>query len=100
MAEFDKDDDAEIPRPGQMLRIGKWQFRLPKNRVLRAVLGVGFILGGIVGFLPIVGFWMIPVGLLILSNDVPVIRRWRRKLLVWAGRRGKQGGGDGETTPG
>ena len=85
-ADAEPDIDAEVPRPGQVVRIGKWQFQLPRNRVLRLVIGIGFILGGIVGFLPIVGFWMIPVGLLILSNDVPMIRRWRRRLVVWAVR--------------
>lgn len=97
MAEIDRDDEAAIPRPGQVLRIGKWQFQLPKNRIWRTLLGVAFILGGIVGFLPIVGFWMIPVGLLILSNDIPLIRRWRRKLVIWAGRRRNPNGVDRNT---
>jgi hypothetical protein len=86
MADSQIDDDDAIPRPGQMLRIGKWRLRLPQSRILRTALGIGFIIGGILGFLPVVGFWMIPVGLLILSNDFRPIRRWRRKLVVWAGR--------------
>ncbi len=100
MAGSNIDDDAAIPHPGKVLRIGKWQIRLPRNRLLRTVIGVGFILGGIVGFLPVVGFWMIPVGLLILSNDIRVVRRWRRRLAVWAGRRGKGNGDVGETDRG
>jgi hypothetical protein len=26
---------------------------------------------------------MIPLGLLVLSVDIPIVRRWRRKLAVW-----------------
>jgi hypothetical protein len=31
----------------------------------------------------VLGFWMIPLGLLVLSVDLPVVRRWRRQLTVW-----------------
>ena len=37
--------------------------------------------------MPILGFWMIPLGLLFLSIDFAIARRWRRKLIVWWGRR-------------
>lgn len=60
---------------------------LPKSRLIRITLGVLFIVGGVFGFLPILGFWMIPVGLLFLSIDFAIARRWRRKIEVWWGRR-------------
>ena len=41
----------------------------------RLVLGILLLLGGILGALPILGFWMIPLGLLVLSVDF----RWARK---------------------
>jgi hypothetical protein len=59
----------------------------------RVTLGVLLIIGGILGFLPILGFWMLPLGLAVLAIDVPlaakatrrleravkkVIRRWRK----------------------
>ena len=47
--------------------------------------------GGVVGFLPVVGFWMIPAGLIVLSVDSAPIRRFRRKSTVdfghWIKRR-------------
>jgi hypothetical protein len=49
-------------------------------------VGIILILFGFVGFLPIVGFWMIPLGILVLSFDVPFIRRGRRRFDVWLGR--------------
>lgn len=61
--------------------------RLPKNRLIRITLGGLFIIGGIFGWLPILGFWMIPVGLLFLSIDFAIARRWRRRIEVWWGRR-------------
>lgn len=61
--------------------------KLPKNRVIRITLGILFIIGGVLGFLPILGFWMIPVGLLFLSIDFAIARRWRRRIEVWWGRR-------------
>ena len=33
------------------------------------------IIGGMFGFLPILGFWMIPVGLLLIALDIPVFHR-------------------------
>ena len=60
---------------------------LPRNRPARVGLGVLFILGGIFSFLPILGVWMLPVGLLILSIDFVIVRRWRRRLSIRWGRR-------------
>jgi len=67
------------------IRIGKWQFRLPASRVARTVVGVGLVIGGALGFLPVLGFWMIPLGLLVLSVDSPLVRRWRRRWTVEIG---------------
>lgn len=41
---------------------------------LRALTGVLLILGGLMGFLPVLGFWMLPLGLLLLAVDLPVLR--------------------------
>jgi hypothetical protein len=50
-------------------------------------MGLAFIVFGFVGFLPVVGFWMVPVGLAILSVDSPLARRLRRRAEVWVLRR-------------
>lgn len=55
---------------------------LPRNRLARIGLGVLFIMGGLLSFLPVLGIWMLPVGLLILSIDFVIVRRWRRRLSV------------------
>jgi hypothetical protein len=56
-------------------------------RWLRLGIGILLMLGGVLGFLPILGFWMFPLGLLVLSYDLPRIRRWRRRIEVWWLRR-------------
>ncbi|QFT80228.1 hypothetical protein FIU89_06350 [Roseovarius sp. THAF27] len=43
---------------------------------LRLVLGILLIIGGIFGFLPVLGFWMIPLGVAVASLDVVPV--WRR----------------------
>ena len=68
------------------LRFGKRHIPLPGSPAVRMTLGVLLVLGGIVGFLPILGFWMVPLGLLILSVDLPSIRRFRRRMEVRCGR--------------
>ena len=80
------DEPAEDEQPTRKLKLGSREYRLPQNRPLRIGLGGGLVLCGVVGFLPVVGFWMIPLGLLVLSQDLPVVRRWRRKLSVRFGR--------------
>ena len=57
-------------------------FNLPAGRWQRIALGVALVLGGIVGFLPILGFWMIPLGLFVLSFELASVRRLRRRLIV------------------
>jgi hypothetical protein len=60
---------------------------MPRSRVGRILIGSALVIGGILGFLPILGFWMVPLGLLVLSQDLPFVRRKRRRLSVWWARR-------------
>ena len=69
-------------------------FHLPQSKPIRIGLGILLVAGGLVGFLPVLGFWMIPLGLLVLSVDLPIVRRWRRQLTVWWHRKK---GDDGDT---
>jgi hypothetical protein len=63
------------------------EFQLPQTRGLRIALGIAFIVGGILGFLPILGFWMIPLGVYLLSLEFAAVRRFRRRISLWWGRR-------------
>ncbi|WP_349579787.1 hypothetical protein [Sulfitobacter sp. NFXS29] len=51
------------------------QRRVPPG--LRFALGLLLICGGILGFLPILGFWMLPLGFMVAAMDLQLYRRWR-----------------------
>ena len=68
------------------LKFGSRRVPLPASPLLRIAMGGALIFGGVLGFLPILGFWMVPLGLLVLSVDVPQVRRFRRRSEVRWGR--------------
>ncbi|WP_157019246.1 hypothetical protein [Mesorhizobium xinjiangense] len=81
-----RDDDA-----APTITVFGRTFRLPRSRGLRVGLGVMLIVLGIFGFLPVLGFWMIPLGLLVLSYEFHLVRRMRRRGIVhWERRKGRR----------
>jgi hypothetical protein len=77
---------AEAP-PRRAIRLFGRSFTMPQSRSRRIAIGGGLVVGGCLGFLPVLGFWMIPLGLVVLSYEFPTIRRWRRNAVIWWGRR-------------
>lgn len=61
--------------------------RKPGAVWLRVPLSLALIAGGCVGFLPILGFWMIPLGLALLALDVPFLRAPLARLLRYINRK-------------
>ena len=55
--------------------------------MLRNLIGLLLLLGGMLWFLPVLGIWMIPLGLLVLSVDFPWARRGYLSVAVWLRRR-------------
>ncbi|MEO7050105.1 MAG: hypothetical protein ABI128_00420, partial [Rhodanobacter sp.] len=53
---------------------------------LRVPIGVLLILGGIFSILPLLGLWMLPLGLILLAQDIPFLRRPLRRALIWTER--------------
>lgn len=49
--------------------------------IVRAVLGMILVFLGFLGFLPVLGFWMIPLGLALIATDIPPFARWIKKEL-------------------
>ncbi|MFM8747323.1 MAG: hypothetical protein ACKOED_11750 [Aestuariivirga sp.] len=58
---------------------------LPRHPVLRMALGGALIFGGLLGFLPVLGFWMVPLGVAVLAVDFPPARRLHRRASVGLG---------------
>jgi hypothetical protein len=69
------------------LHLGIVETPLPRSKTGRIVIGAGLVGGGVLGFLPVLGFWMVPVGLLVLSQDLNFVRRGRRRVTLWWARR-------------
>jgi hypothetical protein len=94
MDSFSSESDRDDHRLGKLIDrlpasiAGTVRFlRRPSGRWLRIPAGVLLILGGLLSFLPLLGIWMLPLGLLLLAEDFPVLRSWRSKVLDWIERR-------------
>jgi len=88
--------DAYIER--KLHRLPRW-LGSPISRVhrdspvwLRMTIRVLLILGGLLWFLPVLGIWMLPLGLLLLAGSFPAWKRWAvgaaMRIEQWAGRSG------------
>lgn len=97
----DSDDNAPLERflmglPRPIHRTLAWMRRPEAGRV-RIPAAIILISGGLFGFPPVLGFWMAPLGILLLSEDVPVLRRPTMRALGsvqhwWDQRRADMGG--------
>lgn len=65
--------------PKTEITIGRWSIPIPGTPFARRLLGIALLIGGVLGFLPVVGFWMIPLGLFVLSIDSALLRKYRRQ---------------------
>ena len=74
-------DRAERLLPGTL---GRWvtYLREPSASWVRVPLGILLVAGGLLGFLPVLGFWMVPLGLLLLALDVALLRRPTARVMV------------------
>lgn len=77
----------ELPdRPSVWLQ----RLRAPGARWVRIPIGILLICGGFLWFLPVLGFWMLPLGLVLLSLDVPILKHPVARALDWLDRRWTQ----------
>ena len=63
------------------------RLRRPEARWLRIPAGVLLAAASLLSILPLFGLWMLPLGLVLLAEDVAALRRGRDRLLAWAERR-------------
>lgn len=76
---------------------GRFSMKLPRARWLRILVGVLLCLGSLFWFLPVLGLWMLPLGIMVLAIDIPAFQRlskwtvkqwgetqtWREKYWGW-----------------
>ena len=72
--------------PARPARFVNW-LRRPSSRPARIPLALALILGGLLAFLPVFGFWMIPLGLLLFAQDVPILQSPLIRMLSWLERK-------------
>lgn len=68
--------------PARIQTVVHW-LRRPQARWVRMPAGVFFILGGCLAILPVFGIWMLPLGIVLLSDDVPPLQRLTNRVLAW-----------------
>ena len=60
----------------------RW-LRKPNSFAVRVIVAIMLVLGGIFSFLPVLGLWMLPLGLLLISQDVPFLQKPLVATLAW-----------------
>jgi hypothetical protein len=76
--------EAKLPR-GPARFVG-W-LRKPQSRYARIPLAILLIAGGIFSFLPVLGLWMLPLGLLLFAQDVRALQKPMARMLGWVERK-------------
>lgn len=76
----------ETEMPGSFGRVLRW-LRHPASRLVRLPAGLLFILGGFLWFLPVLGLWMLPLGLMLIAYDVPFLQKPMSRFILWGAER-------------
>jgi hypothetical protein len=71
--------------PRELQATVRW-LRRPSSRWVRMAGGIVLIAGVFLSILPVFGLWMLPLGLVLLAEDIPPLRRARDRLLDWIER--------------
>ena len=83
-AEIDRYFDMLDRRvPVGLSRFIRW-LRRPSSFGARFSVAMLLIVGGIFSFLPILGIWMLPLGLLLIAQDVPFLQKPLVGGFAWA----------------
>jgi hypothetical protein len=72
--------------PRRLRSVVRW-LRRPSARWVRIPAGMLLIAGSFLSILPVFGLWMLPLGLVLLAEDIPPLRRARDRVLDWIARR-------------
>jgi hypothetical protein len=59
------------------------RLRAPGMRWVRLSLGIAFLIGGTLSFLPLLGIELLPFGMLLLAQDAPFLHRPVGKATLW-----------------
>ena len=68
--------------PLRLCRFFHW-LRQPSSQLVRILVSALLVLGGLLSFLPVFGMWMLPLGLIIISQDLPFLQRPLVRAFQW-----------------
>jgi hypothetical protein len=100
-------DQAELDRhfawfesklPPRLAGFVAW-VRKPSSRLARIPLAILLVAGGVFSFLPVLGLWMLPLGLLLVAQDVPVLQKPMSRMLGWIERKWDERAARGSLKP-
>jgi hypothetical protein len=89
--------------PNNVARCIRW-LRQPSSFWIRLLVALLLIVGGFFSFLPVLGLWMLPLGLLLIAQDVPILQKpltrafrwmeakWQRLRVTWGKGIGRHNG--------
>jgi hypothetical protein len=60
--------------------------RRPSHKLVRIPMAILLILGGIFSILPMLGAWMLPLGLMLLAIDIPFLQAPVNRVILWTER--------------
>ncbi len=72
--------------PERVRRFFHW-LRKPSSIVARIIVSLLLIVGGLFSFLPILGHWMLPLGLIVIAQDLPFLQPPLVRVFGWIERR-------------
>jgi hypothetical protein len=88
-----RNDQLHIELDRLQAMLPRWAARIlhrarrPSAVRVRLPSAVLLMCGGVLGFLPILGFWMFPLGLALLAIDLPVLRPPLARILAFVNRK-------------
>jgi hypothetical protein len=79
-------DELEQHAPDRVARAIRW-LRNPKGKAVRLPLGIVLVAAGLLGpVVPLLGVEFIPIGLLLIAQDVPPLREPVADMTLWLER--------------
>jgi hypothetical protein len=78
--------ELEKHAPDRVARALRW-LRNPRGKWVRLPLGILLVVAGVLGpFVPVLGVELIPVGLLLIAQDIPPLREPVAEMTLWLER--------------
>ncbi|PYD48326.1 hypothetical protein [Novacetimonas pomaceti] len=97
--DYERRMDLLVRRLPSRIQAVVHRLRRPSARWIRVPVGIILVPAGFLAILPVFGLWMTPLGLMLLAEDIPPVRRWVARVLAWIERRHPRWMGLHETRP-